>query len=57
MDTTPAAAPVVPGVTDTRGTTLADLARDSATVADSLKHVLPNDGAGRVAVAAFGSSI
>ncbi len=57
MDTTPAAAPIVPGVTDTRGTTLADLARDSATVADSLRHVLPDDGTGRVAVAAFGSSI
>lgn len=51
-------APVVAGVADTRSTTLDRLAGQGAqTAAESLRHVLPADGAGRVAVAAFGSSI
>jgi FXSXX-COOH protein len=60
MDLTlkPADAPAVVGVADTRSTTLDRLAGQGAqTAADSLRHVLPADGAGRVAVAAFGSSI
>ena len=60
MDLTlkPADAPVVTGVADTRSTTLDRLAGQGAqTAADSLRHVLPAEGAGRVAVAAFGSSI
>lgn len=60
MDVTqqPADAPVVTGVADNRSTTLDRLAGDQAGAAPrSLRHVLPDDEAARVAVAAFGSSI
>ena len=60
MDVTlkPTDAPVVAGVADTRSTTLDRLAgREAHTAAQSLRHVLPEDGTARVAVAAFGSSI
>lgn len=46
------------GVADTRSVTLDQLAGQGAhTAAESLRHVLPEDENGRVAVAAFGSSI
>jgi FXSXX-COOH protein len=43
------------GVADTRTTTLDQLAGEGAGTV--LRHVLPTDGDGRVAVAAFASSI
>jgi FXSXX-COOH protein len=59
MDTNlPPVKPLIQGVADTRNTSLDRLAGEgAATAADSLRHVLPADEAGRVAVAAFGSSI
>lgn len=46
------------GVADTRTTSLGRLAGEGAhAAAESLRHVLPADPDGRVAVAAFGSSI
>lgn len=51
-------APAIIGVTDTRATSLDRLAADGTrAAAESLRHVLPEDENGRVAVAAFGSSI
>jgi hypothetical protein len=50
--------PAVTGVADTRGTSLDRLAADAApSPAEGLRHVLPAEEAGRVAVAAFSSSI
>jgi FXSXX-COOH protein len=60
MDVTLATAgtPAVAGVADTRAISLDRLAGEGApTAAASLRHVLPTDEAGRVPVAAFGSSI
>ena len=49
---------VIVGVADTRATSLDRLAGEGAnTAAESLRHVLPADETGRVAVAAFGSCI
>jgi FXSXX-COOH protein len=49
---------VVAGVADTRSTPLDRLAAEGTQVAvESLRHVLPSDEAGRVPVAAFGSSV
>jgi FXSXX-COOH protein len=49
---------VVAGVADTRATSLDRLAGERAKIAaESLRHVLPADSSGRVAVAAFGASI
>lgn len=51
-------APAVAGVADTRSTRLDRLAdTGAATAAESLKHVIPDAAEGRVAVAAFASSI
>lgn len=48
----------VRGVEDTRTIPLDQLAgRGAGCAAHSLRHVLPEEGAHRVAVAAFGSSI
>lgn len=49
--------PAVAGVVDTRSTRLDRLAERAGAAAESLKHVLPADEAGQVAVAAFASSI
>ena len=50
--------PAVTGVADTRGTSLDRLAGESAPAAAAgLRHVLPAQEDGRVAVAAFSSSI
>jgi len=49
---------VVAGVADTRSTPLDRLASEGTqTALESLQHVLPSDNAGRVTVAAFGSSV
>lgn len=47
----------VSGVADTRGTSLDRLAAEAAPAAEGLRHVLPAEENGRVAVAAFSSSI
>jgi FXSXX-COOH protein len=58
MDVTTRKATAIVGVADTRSTSLDRLAGEGAgTAAESLRHVLPTDENGRVAVAAFGSSI
>lgn len=49
--------PAVAGVVDTRSTRLDRLAERSDAAAESLRHVLAADESGRVAVAAFASSI
>lgn len=52
------AAPAVTGLADTRGTSLDRLAGQAApAAAEGLRHVLPAEETGRVAVAAFSSSI
>jgi FXSXX-COOH protein len=51
-------AAAVPGVEDTRALALDQLAgRGVGSAARSLRHVLPEEDARRVAVAAFGSTI
>lgn len=51
-------APAVAGLADTRGTALDRLAAEAApAAAEGLRHVLPAEETGRVAVAAFSSSI
>lgn len=55
-NTSPAAVEVLTAVADARFTGLAKLV-ESGRAAASLRHVLPADESGRVAVAAFGSSI
>jgi hypothetical protein len=51
-------ATAIVGVVDTRSTSLDRLAGEGAhTATESLRHVLPADETGRVAVAAFGSCI
>jgi len=47
----------VDAATDTRPISENLVGKGARTVLESLKHVLPAEGAGRVPVAAFGSSI
>lgn len=50
--------PPVADIADTRTLSLGQLAsQGAAAAAKPLRHVLPSDGKGRIAVAAFGSSI